>query len=101
MGSKITRSTAAFDERLVLAEFQRDRLSHSRWSSGPGEVYSSHSHAYHKVLYCVRGSVTFQFDISGESHELQAGDRLDIEPGTFHSAVVGPRGVECIEAPGQ
>jgi len=30
--------------------------------------------------------------------DLGPGDRLDLEPGTDHSATVGPHGVECLEA---
>jgi hypothetical protein len=32
------------------------------------------------------------------SVELEAGDRMDLEPGTEHSAFVGPDGVVCLEA---
>jgi hypothetical protein len=30
--------------------------------------------------------------------ELKPGDRLDVEPGTGHSATVGPDGARCMEA---
>ena len=30
--------------------------------------------------------------------ELHAGDRLDLPPGTEHSATVGPSGCQCMEA---
>jgi quercetin dioxygenase-like cupin family protein len=53
------------------------------WSNGPGEVYAAHSHPYHKTLKDVR---------------MKAGDVLELPPGTVHSAVVGPDGVECSEA---
>jgi quercetin dioxygenase-like cupin family protein len=53
---------------------------------------------YHKVLYCVRGSIVFRMTATGEEIALAPGDRLDIEPGTEHAAVVGAGGVECIEA---
>jgi len=46
----------------------------------------------------VRGSIRFDLPASGESFELRPGDRLDIPPGTHHSAVVGPEGVTCVEA---
>jgi hypothetical protein len=29
---------------------------------------------------------------------LEAGDRLDLEPGTEHAATVGPTGCSCVEA---
>lgn len=74
-------------------------LSPSWWSNGAGDRYSPHSHSYHKVLFCAEGGITFRVEPSGEELELSAGDRLDIPPGTTHSAVVGPEGVVCVEAP--
>ncbi|MEX0800247.1 MAG: AraC family ligand binding domain-containing protein [Dehalococcoidia bacterium] len=68
------------------------------WSNGPGDRYGAHSHGYHKVLYCARGSIRFQLD-GGRAIDLAPGDRLDIPPGVTHSAIVGPRGVACVEAP--
>ncbi len=38
------------------------------------------------------------FHLPGGDVALGAGDRLDIEPGTEHSATVGPDGVTCVEA---
>ena len=81
-----------------MEAFARDGLSPQRWSNGPGDVYGSHSHGYHKVLFCLRGSITFRLTEAGETFELHPGDRLDITPGTAHSAVVGPEGVTCVEA---
>jgi hypothetical protein len=48
------------------------------------------------VLFCLAGSIVFHTD-DGDI-ELTAGDRLDLEPGTAHSATVGPDGCECVEA---
>jgi quercetin dioxygenase-like cupin family protein len=50
------------------------------------------------VLYCAEGGITFRLEPGGESLELRPGDRLDIEPGTMHSAIVGGEGVTCVEA---
>jgi quercetin dioxygenase-like cupin family protein len=86
------------DQRAIFDAFARERLSPHRWSNGPGDTYAPHSHAYHKVLYCLRGSISFHVTATNEEIELHAGDRLDIEPATEHSAIVGPGGVECIEA---
>ena len=35
--------------------------------------------------------------MSGASHELRAGDRLDLPAGTIHAADVGPAWVRCLE----
>ncbi len=48
------------------------------------------------MLFCLAGSIVFHTD-EGDI-ELTAGDRLDLEPGTSHSATVGPEGCECVEA---
>lgn len=66
------------------------------WGNGPGDRYGWHSHHYHKVLFCLAGSITFH--TRGGDVEMSAGDRLDLAPGTEHSAKVGPEGVECVEA---
>lgn len=74
-------------------------LSPAWWSNGPGDRYQPHSHSYHKVLFCARGSIRFVIEPSSDAFDLAPGDRLDIPPGTIHSAVVGPEGVTCVEAP--
>lgn len=85
--------------REALEEILRkEGLTPSWWSSGPGDRYSSHSHPYHKVLFCAGGSIRFTLQNTGEAVELAPGDRLDLFPGTPHSAVVGPQGVTCVEA---
>ena len=98
MAARLTRSAGAFDEQAVIDAFAGESLSPHRWSNGPGDVYAPHTHAYHKVLYCLRGSIVFTLTDTSEQYELRPGDRLDIEPHTPHSAVVGDRGVTCIEA---
>ncbi len=79
------------------ALFRRERLAPNWWSNGPGDRYAAHSHNYHKVLYCASGGVRFTI-VGDASIELRPGDRLDIMPGTVHSADVGPQGVSCVEA---
>ena len=66
------------------------------WGNGPGDTYRRHAHAYHKVLFCLEGSITFH--LSDGDVDLAAGDRLDLEPGTEHAASVGPDGCSCVEA---
>jgi len=98
MAAHLTKRTGDHAERAVLDAFAREGLSPHEWSNGAGDAYAPHSHAYHKVLYCLRGSIVFTLTDTGESHELHSGDRLDIEANTSHAAVVGPNGVTCIEA---
>jgi quercetin dioxygenase-like cupin family protein len=94
----ITKRSGIFDEQAVLDTLAREGLRPSRWSNGPRDTYASHSHGYHKVLYCLDGSIVFRLTATGEEIELHPGDRLDVEPGAEHSAVVGLNGVTCIEA---
>jgi quercetin dioxygenase-like cupin family protein len=98
VGARLTRKTAAYNEQAVLDAFARESLSPHRWSNGPGDVYAPHTHGYHKVLFCLRGSIVFTLTDTTERFDLHPGDRLDIEPHTSHSAVVGDRGVTCVEA---
>ena len=84
-------------EAGLEALLRRERLSPRWWSNAPGDRYGAHSHSYHKVLYCARGSIRFVLN-GGQGLDLSPGDRLDIAPGVSHSAVVGPQGVTCVEA---
>jgi uncharacterized protein YjlB len=68
------------------------------WSNGPHDVYAAHSHGYDKVIYVVRGSITFGLPQLGQQLKLNEGDRLDLPAGIVHDAEVGPQGVVCLEA---
>lgn len=85
----------------AAAAMRAEGLSAHAWANDPGYVYAPHRHPYHKVLYCTRGSIRFDLTEEGRSVELRPGDRLDLEAGTAHAAVVGPDGVMCLEAPRQ
>jgi quercetin dioxygenase-like cupin family protein len=68
----------------------------SVWGNGPGDRYAPHAHAYRKHLCCLEGSIVFH--TASMDHPLSPGDRLTLDPGTEHSATVGPAGVRCAEA---
>lgn len=85
-------------EAALQRRYAEEGLHPYRWSNAPGDVYAAHTHAYHKVIYVVRGSITFGLPDAGERVTLHAGDRLDLPPGVLHDAVVGPEGVVCLEA---
>ena len=92
-----TKSAGNTSRDDALAAFAAEGSSPPRfWENGPGDRYGAHEHGYHKVLFCLRGSIVFHVD--GDDLELTAGDRLDLEPGTEHAATVGPAGCECVEA---
>jgi mannose-6-phosphate isomerase-like protein (cupin superfamily) len=81
----------------ALEAFRAEGCSAPRsWGNGPGDTYGPHAHEFHKVLFCLGGSITFHLD--GGVVVLGPGDRLDIEPETEHAATVGPNGCSCVEA---
>ena len=86
------------NESEIRKFFQEEGLQPYAWSNAPGDVYSSHSHPYHKVIYVLKGSITW---ILPESHQeilTGPGDRLDLPPDFRHAAKVGSSGVTCLEA---
>lgn len=85
-------------DRAIILAFHREDLVPHRWANGPGDIYAEHAHPYHKVLVVSSGSITFRLPASGEEIELGPGDRLDLPAGVIHSAIVGPQGVNCLEA---
>jgi Uncharacterized conserved protein, contains double-stranded beta-helix domain len=86
------------DEHSLREQFRSEGLSPYAWSNAPGDVYSAHSHSYDKVIYVVRGSITWLLPETDQEIETRAGDRLNLPRGVVHAARVGPRGVTCLEA---
>jgi len=82
----------------IEASLRSEGLSAYPWSNGSGDQYCAHSHVYSKVIYVVRGSITFGLPESGRRLEMHPGDRLELDRGVIHDAVVGPEGVSCLEA---
>ncbi len=68
----------------------------STWSNAPGDRYAVHTHGYKKILCCLQGSIVFHTDQGDLA--LKAGDRMELEAGTVHSATVGKDGTRCAEA---
>lgn len=66
------------------------------WANRPGDRYEQHAHAYHKLLYCTRGSIDFILG-DGSALTLKPGDRMLLPAGTRHAALVGPEGCACVE----
>ena len=86
------------DEAAIRKILADEGLQPYSWSNGPGDVYDTHSHTFHKVIYVVKGSITFGLPDTGDRILLNTGDRLDLPAGVSHNAVVGSKGVVCLEA---
>jgi quercetin dioxygenase-like cupin family protein len=86
------------DEETLKKTLAEEDLHGYRWSNGPGDVYSAHTHSFNKVIYVVSGSITFGLPDSGEQLVLNRGDRLNLPAGVAHNAIVGSEGVVCLEA---
>jgi quercetin dioxygenase-like cupin family protein len=100
MEFKLTRWIEAHPptEAELRQIYHQEHLSPYTWSNGPGDVYAAHTHAYHKVLYILHGSITWLLPDLNQEIETFAGDRLDLPAGTRHAARVGSQGVTCLEA---
>jgi quercetin dioxygenase-like cupin family protein len=86
-------TNARLAERLAS-----EGLAAARWGNGPADRYGAHDHAYDKVIVVEQGSITFELTAPAGSIALGEGDRLELPAGTRHAAVVGPKGVSCLEA---
>ena len=84
------------DVTTIRERFAAEGLRPHSWSNTPGDTYDWHWHDYDKVLYCLRGGITFH-GRDGD-YSLRAGDRLEIRAGTEHAATVSTEGAECMEA---
>ena len=84
-------------EAALRSAMEAEGLNPYAWGNGPGDRYAAHTHSYHKVIYCVQGSIRFYLPDLNGACELRPGDRLDLPAQVRHSAVVGSEGVLCLE----
>jgi quercetin dioxygenase-like cupin family protein len=64
------------------------------WKDAPNAVYPNHSHKGKVSFYVLNGDIAVT--LGGIERVINAGDRLDIPPGTEHSAKVGANGCEFL-----
>ena len=86
------------DSASLRVRLQQAGLDAAAWSSGAGDRYGAHDHAYDKVIVVAAGSIRFGLPGLGAHLDLAIGDRLELPAGTSHDAVVGRDGVTCLEA---
>ena len=97
MAARLTKADVQPPDReRIEARYADEGLRPYSWGNGPGDTYEWHTHGHTKVLYCVKGSIVFH--TRDGDLPLEAGDRLDVEPGTEHAATVGSSGCRCVEA---
>jgi quercetin dioxygenase-like cupin family protein len=87
---------ASSDANTIEKQLRTEARDVYGWSNSAGDRYEQHTHAYHKLLYCTRGSIDFILD-DGRTLTLRAGDRMVLPAGTPHGARVGPEGCACVE----
>ena len=80
------------------ARLRGEGLDAYEWSNGPGDTYAAHSHGYDKVIVATSGSIVFHLIDTSRDVSLAVGERLELPAGTIHGAIVGPSGVQCLEA---
>lgn len=96
MAGRVRRGAGPVDEGEVVAALAGEGLHDVHaYDDAPSARYPAHVHPFDKVLCCVSGAVVFTTD--GGDLPLAPGDRLDLERGTEHSAVIGPAGVRLVE----
>ncbi len=86
--------------RIILEmKMAAEGLSPMLWSNGPHHRYSPHRHPSTQIVYVVAGSITFTLPDSGNTEiDLHPGDYLLLPGNVRHGAIVGPKGVTCLEA---
>ena len=85
-------------EEIIHQILNEEGLNYYPWSNSPNDLYAPHVHTYNKIIYVVRGSITFILPEEDQRITLNPGDRLELPAKVVHSAVVSSQGVTCFEA---
>ena len=86
------------DRDSLEARLRAEGLQASAWSNLPGERFEERVDDYDRVVVAVEGSITFGLSGYGVGFMLTPGERLDLPANIRYDAVVGPKGVTCLEA---
>ena len=89
---------SSIDRATLEARMREQGLDPQPWSNLADVRYGEHVHEYDKVVVVVEGRITFGMPGYGVGFMLGPGERLDLPADVRHDAVVGPKGVTCLEA---
>jgi quercetin dioxygenase-like cupin family protein len=84
-------------EAAILRHMETEGMKAHRVKNESGQKYLAQRHEYAKIIYVIRGSITYRIPESGEEATLHPGDKLEIAAGVNHEAEVGPYGVVYLE----
>ena len=82
------------DRRDAIASLNAEGLFVTEWHDEPGASYEKHAHPHLEIRIVLEGRMTVH--VGGVVYDLGPGDRIDLEPGQLHSAVVGADGVHYL-----
>lgn len=88
----------SIDRASLESRLRAQGLEPAPWSNLAGVRFEEHVHDYDKIVVVVEGSITFGMPGYGVGFMLGPGERLDLPAEVRHDAVVGPKGVTCLEA---
>ena len=65
------------EENNLRERLAQENLKAYTWGNRPNDIYAAHRHDYHKVIYVISGSITFDLSELQMKITLNAGDRLE------------------------
>ena len=89
---------SSVDRASLEARLKAEGLEASSWSTLAGERFEQRTNDFDKVVVAVEGSITYMLSGYGVGFMLTPGERLDLPAHIPHDAIVGPKGVACLEA---
>jgi quercetin dioxygenase-like cupin family protein len=89
---------SSVDRATLEARLKAEGLQASAWSNLAGERFEERVNDFDKVVVVVEGSITYGLSGYGVGYLLTPGERLDLPANVPHDALVGPKGVTCLEA---
>lgn len=77
---------------------KKESLRPYMWENKPNYRYGIRSHGFDKVMFVLEGTLEITLPDTNRQLTLRSGDRIDVPAGIRYGAIVGIKGVKCIEA---